>query len=73
MPKLTFHKTTSSQARSIGVPDGTIVQVEIYSDEEMVRAYKASGRKKRDRIASWYPGVTKDDDGTVYPWSPQWD
>lgn len=72
MTKLTFHKTTSSQARSIGVPDGTIVQVEIYSDEEMARNYEASGRKNRSRIATWFPNVRKEDDGTRYPWTPQW-
>jgi len=72
MPKLTFHKTDQRQARALNVPKGTIVQVEIYSDDEMARNYEASGRKNRNRIAAWYPNVQKEDDGSVYPWTPQW-
>ena len=67
MSSLVFHRTTASQARRIGVSEGTIVQVEIYSDEEMARNYVESGRKNRNRIAAWYPSVTKEDDGTRYP------
>lgn len=72
MSKLTFHKTNQRDARALGVPEGTIVQVEIYSDEEMARNYEASGRKNRNRITSWFPNVTKEDDGETYPWHPQW-
>lgn len=64
MTKLTFKQPSISEARALGVPDDVLVQVEMYSDEEMAKNYVATNRQSRTRIAQWFPNVTKKN-----PWS----
>lgn len=60
MTKLTSHKVSNIQARQLRIPEGSTIQVEVLTDEEMRKCWQ-QGNRKRNRIVQFYPNVVEED------------